>query len=244
MNIGYLNENKIIWQLNKKRFKELTQHWQNIISKMFNSVNDDTFIKCRLIGRDCKTDIEVIIEDEKKNISIKSGSGVSVHYEHIESFLDFLKILNISKDSLDFLKKFQYGIVDQNNLKKNIISTKELKKEYKNEIDIINKEFEDDNVIEKIIYRCIIKGRSPYHQEIDYLYYGNEKNGYILSKEELIKYLPRICINTNSIHFGPLIYQAANRNVSESSFNSYKKDYIQIKWRTIEKDILSILNCS
>lgn len=113
---------------------------------------------------------------------------------------------------------------------------------YKNEINIINEEFNKNNIIEKKVYRCIIKGRSPYHQEIDYLYYGDEKDGQILSKKELITYIPRIFIDTTSIHFRPLMYQVENRNVNTPSLNGYKKDYIQVKWRTIEKDITSIVN--
>lgn len=242
MNIGYLNENKIIFELNKKTFNELTEHWKEIIIKIFGSIRDDDMIKCRLIGRECKTDIEVTINGTKRNISIKSGDGVSVHYEHIESFIEFLKLINISHKSLNFLKKFQYGIIDEKNLENRLISTKDLKIYYNDEINDLNEELNNINIIEKIIYRCIIKGRSPYHQEIDFLYYGTEKTGYILSKEELLKYLPRVSTNTKSIHAGPLTFQAANRNVSKESFNSYKKDYIQIKWRTIERDILSIIN--
>ena len=242
MNVGYMNENKIIFELNRKQFCELSNHWKEILIKMFGDIYDDEIIKCRLIGRECKTDIEICIRDQKRNVSIKSGDGVSVHYEHIESFLEFLKLINISNESLLFLKKFQYGIIDENNCDNKLISTKDLKTFYNDEINILNNELNNINIIEKIIYRCIIKGRSPYHQEIDYLYYGDEKIGYILSKEELIKYLPRVSIYTKSIHAGPLTFQAANRNVSKESFNHYKKDYIQIKWRTIKKDILSILN--
>ena len=38
MNIGYLNENKIIFELNKKTFNELTEHWKGIIRKIFGSI--------------------------------------------------------------------------------------------------------------------------------------------------------------------------------------------------------------
>ena len=62
-----------------------------------------------------------------------------------------------------------------------------------------NIELNKNDVIRKIIYRAILKGRSPYHEEIDYLYHGSTKEGKLISKEQLL--------NEETIEILPLIRQ-------------------------------------
>ena len=180
-------------KLHNKIFIELDDFWKKNITIMFNKVNDEDVIKCRLVGGNCKTDFEIIINDEKKNISVKYGENVSIHSEQIDSFLEFLKIIGISDNTLKTIILYHYG---DGTLKGNGVNrknTKELQELYKEEIFKANEELNKDDIIRKVIYRAILKGRSPYHEEIDYLYHGSTKEGIFISKVQLLKEIKNKC---------------------------------------------------
>ena len=53
-----------------------------------------------------KPDIIIEINNKRKNVSIKKGSGNSVHQEDIDLFIDFLTTLNISEKAKNELLKY------------------------------------------------------------------------------------------------------------------------------------------
>ena len=241
MNIGFMNEYNIMNKLHNKRFNELDDFWKKHILTMFENVNEEDLIRCRLVGGNCKTNFEIIINDKKKNISVKYGDNVSIHSEHIDSFLEFLKIIGISDSTLNTIRLYHYGdgtLKGTGDIRKN---AKELQEIYKDEIKKTNIELNKNDVIGKIIYRAILKGRSPYHEEIDYLYHGSTKEGKLISKEQLLNEIKNKSMYLECIHFGPFTYQPLSRFLYSKSKDEYKRHYIQLKWHTIDMDTNNIV---
>ena len=242
MNIGFMNEYNIMNKLHNKRFCELDDFWKKNIVTMFNKVEDEDLIKCRLVGGNCKTDFEIIIKDKKKNLSVKRGENVSIHSEHIDSFLEFLKIIDVSDSTLKTIRLYHYGDGTLKGNGSNRKNAKELQEFYKEEIKEANIELNQNEIIKKVIYRAILKGRSPYHEEIDYLYHGNTIEGKLVSKEQLLNEIKNKCMYLECIHFGPFIYQPLSRFLYSKSKDDYKRHYIQLKWHTIDNDTKNIVN--
>jgi hypothetical protein len=243
MNIGFLNEFNIMEKIHNKRISELDMFWRKNMSLLFDNPNEDDYVKCRLVGGNCKTDFEVILNNTKRNLSVKYGESISLHTEHIDSFCEFLKIIGVSEETITTIRLYHFGDGTINGTGELRRNAKELQTILKNEIKKANKELNDEKVLKKIIYRSILKGRSPYHEEIDYLYYGNTKEGILISKEKLINCIISIpCHYLECIHFGPLVYQPSNRYLYSKTKEDYKRYYSQIKWQSINNDLNSFVN--
>ena len=98
---NYINSHKTFdsYNINIKYFLEL------LYKKDLSGIK----FECIKIGGSQKPDVKIICKFGEKNISIKKGSGNSVHQEKFEEFVSFLYDLNISERTIENLKLFHYG---------------------------------------------------------------------------------------------------------------------------------------
>ena len=90
-------DNKLLIDLEDCRLKKLIFH-------MFGAnINNNLKISCKKYEKKSSTykgnpkpDIQIALNKVKKNISIKSGKGNSLHEEPLKTFLNFLEICSIS----------------------------------------------------------------------------------------------------------------------------------------------------
>ena len=124
-NKGFKIEKKIIDYVNKKLFNEINLNYKVLIKKMFDlSHSRNPIVRCfkeEGIGLQKKTDLIFELENQRLNISVKSGSANSVHQEKFNSFLEFLDSvsqLKISEKNL--IKEFHWcdGSTDNTGLVK------------------------------------------------------------------------------------------------------------------------------
>lgn len=233
MNYGFKNENDIIEMLNGKTFDAIPKYFQESLSKIFNYQNEEKFI-CEKYGGHYKPDIYIKYGNKSINVSIKSGDSVSIHQEILEQFILFLEEIGISKRTIKIIKFYHYGDGTIDGSGKYLFNLGYIKLKYGQFIKEANSELNDNKYYFKIINRLLFSGKYPTAHSMDYLYYGYDSFGFIVSKDNLSKYLfSQKCLYLNCLHIGPFVYQPASRK------NKNIK-YCQFKWKSITSDIIKI----
>ena len=242
MTKGYKNECDIAQAINKKKYSNLSNNMKILVRFIFNDINDDDDLECKRYRSQDKADIYIKLNNNIKNISIKSGIRVSVHAEKISSFTNYLKAIRINNKIINYLLLYHYGDFTTNGTGNIRMPAKELKEKYEKEISIFNKYVNHKNIIKSITIRCLFEGVSK-NNCADYIYYGDVHEGVIASKEEIIDYF---CKNKApeiiAPHFSYLIYQNWNRNIVYNPKLESHRYYCQFKWPTIKEDLQNIRN--
>jgi hypothetical protein len=222
-------DNKLLINLKDCRLKQLIFH-------MFGSnINQNLKISCKKYKKKSssykgnpKPDIQITLNKVKKNISIKSGKGNSLHEEPLKTFLNFLESFDNSNKYIDIIETHLKTAI-------NIRNT---------DVPI----FFDKNKI-KIIKR-VLDGIYPGEEAVDFYYAvlsikdeNTEvasniiKNGFFAHKSEIENYMinniPSGKGQSGTCDVGMLRYQSYNRN-------KYPKP--QFKWPNPYKDIKKIRN--
>ncbi len=237
---GFENENKLITYLNNKKVKELNQNLKQFIYFLFDNINEESKIKTLEGKKGQKPDITIIINNDIKRISIKKGSGNSVHQEKIEVFTKFLSSINIPNDIINELLMFHWGDGTCDGTGEKRILGKKYEQTYPDKIDKINLEFNKEANKKKFINRFIIQGKSEEYDLIDALYHGNVEEGHWASKDEIINYFVDNEFKSNSIHFGSLTYQVWNRCLNLNPKMEERRYVMQVKWGSLLKDLIII----
>ncbi|MDR0911986.1 MAG: hypothetical protein LBM96_05205 [Methanobrevibacter sp.] len=236
---GFENEHQIVNYLNKRKFKDLNQNMTKLLNVMFKSKinNADTVYACKITGVE-KSDICIKINDERHFVSVKKGSGNSIHQEKLEVFIDFLKKeYNLDKNTANSLRFYIWGdgTIDGTGEIKNRLNARELKKNYPKIIEDINNFFNEHK--EELISRFLIKGTESVI-EPDYIYYGTCEEGIGISINDTIEWLLKQ--PTSSIGMSKLTFQAWNRNIKGGNKTENRRGVIQLKWGSIANDLNEI----
>lgn len=237
---GFQNETDLISALANKYYLNLNNNLKEFILFLFPQVNDYDKIKCYSGKSGQKTDIIIEINNKRKNVSIKKGSGNSVHQEDIDLFIDFLTTLDISEEAKIELLKYHWADGTTDGSDKIRVSSAEYKMEHQNELDLINIELNKKEPLTKLITRVLFKGKNNEFDEADVVYYGTINKGHWATKDEIIKYMVNNNFDINSIHFGPLTYQIWNRCLNFNPNTENRRNVMQVKWGSLEKDLLII----
>ena len=237
---GFKNENNIIEYIDKKKIKDLNENMKKFILYIFNIKNEDAIIQATSGEKGEKTDIIIKINDEIKRVSVKIGSGNSVHQENIDVFVEFLKSINIPENIIYELLKYHWGDGTSDGTGTERISGPEYKRKFPEEIKTINTELNKKENLKLFIDRFIIQGKSSDYHSIDVLYYGDINEGHWAKKEEIIEYIVNNIFKMKSIHFGPVTYQIWNRCLNFNKNTENRRRVMQIKWASLYKDLLVI----
>ncbi|MCR5491344.1 MAG: hypothetical protein K6F32_04360 [Bacilli bacterium] len=239
MNKEEKGEAAIMKQLHGKTIAELAPHWKSCIRMMFLEAQEQSKIRCHQVRGSCKTDVEVWVDGHKKNLCIKQGRANTVHYESIWSFVKFLRQFDISKKSVAVFLYYHFGdgTIKGDGQRKRM-TVDEMRKQHDPDFDKANAEFQDPKLVRAMIIRSIIHGFVQTNQDIDYLYYGNEKFGFLASKEEIIDYLcQKEAVRVSTLSFGPLSYQPYARNIERDPRDETKRFLVLIKWPQMSEDM-------
>ena len=240
MTKGYKNECDFAKSINNKKYGELCNNLKRFIKYIFKDVKEDDILECARFRTHDKADIYIKLNDDVKNVSIKSGNRVSVHAEPIYSFVAFLKSMKVNIRIINYLLLYHYGDFTLNGKGSVRLPAKELKIRYEKEIKTFNKYVNYKNIISKTVTRCLFDGVRK-ENTVDYIYYGSVNEGLYASKEEIINYF---CHNKayeiETPHFSYLIYQNWNRNIIYNQKLESHRYYCQFKWPSIEEDLKKI----
>lgn len=236
MNTGLKNEKEIVNLLNNVKYNELDNHWKQELKKIFPFVTEDDVIKCYKIKSKIKPDITIQIRNKHVNVSIKSGNDISVHSERIDSFINFLKEMEISERTIKIIKFYHFGDLTISGTGNQIIPLEQLKTNYKKIFYEANVEINRRKILEKCFERFLFVG-SINTDKVDYLFYGNYLFGFFIESGKIMRYLLKnLSMHLTGIHFGNLSFQPASRQIG-----NLKRKYIQIKWHSFLSDIQKII---
>ncbi len=231
-NYGFQNEWDFFNYLNGKKVCELNSSFKEMLASIYENLTDDMTIKCYVDMAKNKEDMWITINSVKKNISIKMGSENTFHTEYIYNFTDFLERQNVPmkiiNDILDyhFLKENNVSVsVNANNIIEKI-TLNIYKQKYHKKINNINLYFQNnESLLKKLINRFVI-GKN------DLIIHGTVENFSYITKEEIIRVLlANKIMDSSSVHFSHLYFQAKSRKDEVMRF------FFQIKWYKLEEDI-------
>lgn len=251
---GNRNELNFVNALNNKYFKDLNINLKEFIryickSKNIN-INENLFIKSEYEPNSkLKQDAYIYINQHKFNISLKMGTGNSVHQEKCNDFIEFIKnnCLNVNEEICNTWKFFIWadGTLDgtgslEKNEKGKIISrfkSSEFKSLYP-EKRLLLQNFLNEN--ERIlIERFVFVGK--YNSKVDFIYHGTPLSGSWISKETVLDFHAN---NKNKkskscLSVGRMSIQVWN--VSQEGNTEHKRGEIQVKYNSMVSDFSNLM---
>ncbi len=239
MNDGFVNEKELREYINDKKFATYNKNIKDFLTFLFGSCFNDSmsFVAQKVIGQ-VKPDLCITHNGQKKYVSIKKGSGNSVHQESIDVFFPYIKE-NFDEETLDNIKLFHYGDDTLNDTGILRYNANECKAKYVNEIKQLNSKFNlYDNLI-KFLDRFLFVGNVG-TLTVDAIYHGTIRSGLWASREEIINYVVSTDFSSNSVHFGPMTYQVWGRNEKGIAVHPDRRYIMQVKWGSLLRDLTTI----
>ncbi len=238
---GFENENQFKLAFDNKNFDSLSNNLQSVILSITKDIKPQHVIKVLKSEIRQKSDLPLMIDNEVYNISIKKGSGNSLHQEKINEFINYLKNnFGIDEEIFSAIKRYVWadGTVDGSGKISERISGREFKKRNPEDILKINNYFKKHQI--DLIKRFVING-SDFSKKIDFLLYGDIINCKIVSSNSVLEFLKDTPKN-GVLNVGGLTFQAWNRNINGGNKSENKRGEIQLKWGTLKSDIDIIVN--
>ncbi|ADC45876.1 hypothetical protein mru_0024 [Methanobrevibacter ruminantium M1] len=240
---GFKNEDLMLEALNNKKFMDLNDNLKQMILDMYGEeISQDFIIKAYKKGGVNKTDLTIDINSQNFNVSIKKGTGNSVHQEKLEEFVSFLKeeygISNVLSDDIRFFI-WGDGTLDGTGEVSDRLSASEFRKQFPEKIRNIREFFY--TVKRDLIERFVIKGPKSKSRP-DFIYYGTPDKGIIVESQSVIDWLSddKNEKSSSPIPIGRLTFQAWNRNINGGDKSENKRGVIQLKWSSVGKDLVKI----
>jgi hypothetical protein len=234
---GFDNENQIRNTINSVPFYNLSSDLKNALIKI-NDGNTPNSLSAEKYGGIDKADLSITIDNNKYFVSVKKGTGNSVHQEPIEEFIVFLRT-NFEDDNSVFndLRHFIWGDGTLNGTGnvENRISASKYKKEFPEKVENIQNYFNKHKI--ELLERFLITGAVS-NKKADYLFYGDINNCKVVSDDDMINFASNI--NKRPISIGVLTFQAWNRNINGGNKSEHKRGQIQLKWGGLKDDIKNI----
>lgn len=242
---GFRNEENIGKALNLKFFKDLNVNLQHFLLDIFQGYDiKNKRIHAIRCGQRYKPDFYLHIDDIPKEvyISIKKGSGNSVHQEKLKDFLGALRELNAPANIIENLCLFHYGDDTIDGTGKLRYSSVTFRKKYPEKIKELNEYFQQPQVRNPLICRFVFKGNLPDAMEADYLYHGSVFSGVWASRNEIYDFIEKNSqrfIDSSNFNIGPLSYQTWNRNLKKKG-DEDKRQSMQMKWGSLVDSLTQI----
>ena len=167
-------KDKIIADLDNKRFDDISENFQNFVRYIFKDIKNQDVINCKK-HNGTKIDFTLCVNSVEKNIAIKKGKIVCIHKERIYNLLNFLLSIKVSKECIFSLLGYHFGdgTFDGSGEVKSYGEL--LKEDYQKQISIVNNEFKNKDLLSKVIDYVLIQEKSG--KEVDYFYHGDSRKG-------------------------------------------------------------------
>ena len=111
---GLDNESIIVNHLNGKKFSEINDNLKRflIFLNISRELNESTIISAQRLSKNVKTDIIITFNGRNYNISVKKGSGNSVHQETIKFFVEFINKHAVASELIEDFRCFINSIAN------------------------------------------------------------------------------------------------------------------------------------
>lgn len=198
-----------------------------------------------------KQDLYLCIENKKIAISLKMGTGNSVHQEKCDDFISYIKnYCNASDEICDLWKFFLWadGTLDGSGSKdknekgdiKSRFSATEFKTMYPEKRIKLQKFIKINE--KSLIQRFLFEGR--HNSCVDYIYHGTPQHGSWISKEKIIEYqLENSNVNNDKgscLSVGKMSIQSWN--ISRQGNSENKRGQLQVKYSKMLDDFNNLMS--
>lgn len=244
-NIGIANELFIIEAINGEKVKNVNFLFQELFYSFFKNIDGNDVIHAYKGQPLEKTDVVVKINNQTMNISVKMGFRNSAHCENIYYFLQFLKELRIPYDIINKYLAYHYADGTLNGTGIERLSAEEYKKSHQEEIDLINKYFNNSKNMEKIANRFLFRGTNLKNSLVDIILWGKADDFLWVTRDEILEYLKDSCnLYMTCPHFGRLSVQPSSRCLNRNPDGERRRKQVGIKWYNIFDSLIEIMNNS
>lgn len=240
---GFDNETRLMNALDNKKYNELNENLKKTINYISEKpVDDNEIINAYKLGGVNKTDLVIEFNSNSYNLSIKKGTGNSVHQEKVEDFISFLKeeydiTYDLKNDILYFI--WGDGTLDGTGKVSDRVSAVEFKSKNPDKIKNIKEFFHENkkDLIERFLIKGLKSDSSP-----DYMYYGTPEEGTVINAQDALDWLSddENEKTQSPLPIGRLTFQAWNRNINGGDKSEKKRGVIQLKWSSVGKDLKTI----
>ena len=201
--------------LHNKKIIELNENLKLMIKDIYPNISDNDLITCYdYSGK--KINLIINVNSEIKYISVRGTNNICLYKGNVKKLLNELLKINVSYKCILALLYYHYadGTCDGSG---NMVSFgRLLEEDYKEQISIVNREFEDVNKYSKLLDFLLIKEKNEY--SVDYFYLGNQKRGTIISSEllkrKILEYKDKY--NHNFMRIGCVNFISLRKNASKS----------------------------
>jgi hypothetical protein len=255
---GFQLEKILVEELNEKNIENLNQNLKKLIFTVYNQNFDSlTLIKANTLPPGSKPDIEIKINDNSKYLSLKKGSGNSIHQEPLEDFISHLdSIIDLPPEIADDLRFFIWGdgSIDGSGVNINGInlgirySASQLVKLHSDVVNRLRQFFSPGDHLGKLIERFSLMGTS-HLESADFIVHTNENYVNSCSIIDGKKFVLKANSNEYNNHFQDyrqalpfgiaLSLQAWNRNITYKPDKEIRRGHIQLKITKIGEKIIN-----
>lgn len=238
---GYENEEEFASYLNGKQVGRVYPNFLELLYKLYGYLDYKDYIECWVNKSKRKADIYIKINGYVRGVSIKKGVKNSVHNESIGTLVLFFREIGIEEDIINKFLHYQYADGTINGTGKTRISSSLYRQKYQNNIDEINRAFNDDKYIDLFVNRFILQGNKSEY-EVDAIIYGVVEDFIWITKEE-VYYIMRKHLkdNISSLHIALLTVQPMARNLNYNPKYEVCRNLVQVKWYNISDNIIEVM---
>ena len=239
---GFANETEIINYLNSARYYDnLNGNMKAFLSFLFRGVKIDSLpIRASKPPGMVKPDLAITINRETRYVSVKKGTGNSVHQEKLNVFENYLRYCGINETIITYLKEFHYGDGSTDGNGGHRVSANDWLSVNYREATEINRAFSDPDFLVIFFDRVLFVGNVSPAPIVDAIFHGNINNALWASRDEIITYLLAQRNTATNIHFSKLTYQVWNRNLNYNPNTANRRHVMQIKWASMSDDLMYI----
>lgn len=251
---GFQLEKILVNELHENLYLNLNQNLKNLISNLFYKDDFQNYkIYSEKYGPGSKPDIYIEINGVKKNLSLKKGSGNSIHQEPLEPFIKHLEeTIELPSQIKDDLRLFIWGdgsLDGSGNLVHNKrYSANEFTSVFPETIERLRNFFSPGPSLGNLLKRFSIKGVIT-SENVDFIVHTKDnyiENCTCISSDRFITYANSNTYNNHTqnyrqaLPFGiALSLQAWNRNISYKADKENRRGHIQLKITKVGDEIIN-----
>ncbi|MCF7930785.1 MAG: hypothetical protein K9L02_04705, partial [Acholeplasmataceae bacterium] len=107
---GFLNESNIVDYINRvSNYSEFNSNIKGFLEFLYQDVSATQTFEARQLSGQGKPDLVITSNGIEKYVSVKKGSGNSVHQEQLSLFENFMRRNGVPDSIISILKQFHYA---------------------------------------------------------------------------------------------------------------------------------------
>jgi hypothetical protein len=206
INGGY-QKNEFINSLDNKRFDELSSNLKKFVKTVYPNVKNKDVLICKKCNG-MNANLSLSLNGCIKYISLKSGNTSVFYRDYICVFISKIIPLNVSAITASSLYRYHRGYTVEDDESFGSL----LKVDFKKEISIVRNEFENKELLSKLIDMILMEKNNI---KVDFFYYGNVQIGHTLSSDV---FKERLLADENNyphdfMRVGPFNFLPVNRKI-------------------------------